>query len=48
MKNQLIAADDRLKCKEIEIQVCLKSKVKYTWNCQEVVKISTLINKIAL
>ena len=48
MKNQLIAADNRLKCKKIEVQICLKSKMKYTWNCQKIVKTSTLMNKIAL
>ena len=47
MKNQLIAIDDRLKYKKIEVQICLKSKVKYTWNCQEVVKTNILMNKIA-
>ena len=30
MKNQLIAVDDRLKYKKIEIQICLKVKMKYT------------------
>ena len=30
MKNQLIAADDRLKYKKIKIQICSKSKVKHT------------------
>ena len=30
MKNQWIAVDDRLKYKKIKIQICLKSKVKYT------------------
>ena len=29
MKNQLIAADDRLKCKKIKIQIYSESKVKY-------------------
>ena len=47
MKNQLIAAGDRFKCEEIEVQICSKSKVKYTWSCQEVVKTSTLMNRIA-
>ena len=47
MKNQLIAVDDQLKCEKIKVQICSKSKVKYTWNCQKVVKISTLMNKIA-
>ena len=47
MKNQLIAIDDQLKYKEIKVQICSRSKVKYTWNYQKVVKINTLMNKIA-
>ena len=43
----MIAVGDRLKCKKVKIKICLKLKVKYTWNCQEVVKISTLMNKTA-
>ena len=43
----MIAVDDRLKCEKIEIQIYLKSKMKYTWNCQEIVKTSMLMNKIA-
>ena len=30
MKNQLIAVDDRLKCKEIKVQIYSELKVKYT------------------
>ena len=47
MKNQLIAVGDRFKCKKIKIQICSKSKVKYTWNCQKIVKINMLMNKTA-
>ena len=47
MKNQLIAVDDRLKCKKIKVQICSKLKMKYIWNCQKVIKTSTLMNKTA-
>ena len=30
MKNQLIATGDRFKCEEIKVQICSKSKIKYT------------------
>ena len=47
MKNQLIAVDDRLKYKKIKVQIYSELKMKYTWNCQEIIKISTLMNKTA-
>ena len=43
----MIAVDDRLKCKEIEIQIYSESKVKYTWNYQKIVKTNALMNKTA-
>ena len=47
MKNELIAIDDRFKCKEIKVQICSKSKINHIKNYQEVIKTNTLMNKTA-